>query len=437
MSESAHPLYISKVPTVISLCQLDTDVEKEKLLNRHDLPTSRLPRMTFAKRENLGKAKRVRSFGDLQHVPDLDDCSGSLDSMSPSEDEDAVMSRSSFDMTLLAKWEAAAEDDLFRYDVTSCPTKCLRGKYGFIAQLNEGRATKKRPTEFRVDQVCQGFDEAKFNFTKVSQKEVIFLFDESRSAASSFSYEAEVGNSSPNMVLINVSPIEYGHVLLVPSILDFLPQRIQPDYLLLALQMAAEASNPFFRIGYNSLGAYATINHLHFQAYYLAAAFPVERAPTVKLYEDRSCGSSIVVSKLSQYPVRGLVFEVGDSLSAMAELVGRFCMQLQSINQPFNIFIVDKGARVFVFPQCFSERMATQQVPDHIVDTGVNPAVFEISGHILLKRSHDYATFTEDDAWNLLAMASLPSKRFQEIIDSCLLRREHTVLHDISENGHE
>ncbi len=26
------------------------------------------------------------------------------------------------------------------------------GEYGFVTQLNEGRATKKRPTEFRVDQ---------------------------------------------------------------------------------------------------------------------------------------------------------------------------------------------------------------------------------------------------------------------------------------------
>jgi hypothetical protein len=29
--------------------------------------------------------------------------------------------------------------------------------------------------------------------------------------------------------------------------------------------MAAEAENPYFRLGYNSLGAFATINHLHFQ----------------------------------------------------------------------------------------------------------------------------------------------------------------------------
>ena len=53
-----------------------------------------------------------------------------------------------------------------------------------------------------------------------------------------------------------VSPTEYGHVLLVPRVLECLPQRIDHDSLLLALHLAAEIDH---------LGAFATINHLHFQ----------------------------------------------------------------------------------------------------------------------------------------------------------------------------
>jgi GDP-L-galactose phosphorylase len=77
---------------------------------------------------------------------------------------------------------------------------------------------------------------------------------------------------NPHVVLINVSPIEYGHVLLVPRILDSLPQQISPQTLQLALEMTAESDNPYFRCGYNSLGAYATINHLHFQVRRRASA---------------------------------------------------------------------------------------------------------------------------------------------------------------------
>lgn len=37
------------------------------------------------------------------------------------------------------------------------------------------------------------------------------------------------------------------------------------ETVLLALRFASEADNSYLRVGYNSLGAYATINHLHFQ----------------------------------------------------------------------------------------------------------------------------------------------------------------------------
>lgn len=61
------------------------------------------------------------------------------------------------DSVLLAEWEDRAEQGLFRYDVTACPTQLVPGAYGFIAQCNEGRASKKRPTEFQIDQVsCEG-----------------------------------------------------------------------------------------------------------------------------------------------------------------------------------------------------------------------------------------------------------------------------------------
>jgi GDP-L-galactose phosphorylase len=62
-----------------------------------------------------------------------------------------------------------------------------------------------------------------------------------------------------------VSPIGYCHVLLTPKIQDCLPQRIDEESFLIAMYVAREARNPFFRVGYNSLGGFATINHLHFQ----------------------------------------------------------------------------------------------------------------------------------------------------------------------------
>ena len=75
-----------------------------------------------------------------------------------------------------------------------------------------------------ASQVVQPFDAKKFNFTKALQKEVLFQF-EARASGAAVDYEplAPVG-ASPNLVFINVSPIEYGHVLLVPRALSNLPQ---------------------------------------------------------------------------------------------------------------------------------------------------------------------------------------------------------------------
>lgn len=76
-----------------------------------------------------------------------------LTALGGSDDDDLLGAQGLLDSILLAEWEDRSQQGLFRYDVTACPTKTVPGVYGFIAQFNEGRASKKRPTEFRVDQV--------------------------------------------------------------------------------------------------------------------------------------------------------------------------------------------------------------------------------------------------------------------------------------------
>ena len=79
-------------------------------------------------------------------------------------------------------------------------------------------------------QVNQPFDEGKFNFKKALQQEVLFQFDASAPGGLTYSASAPVSRS-PNLVFINISPIEYGHVLLVPRVLDGLNQVSLPALL--------------------------------------------------------------------------------------------------------------------------------------------------------------------------------------------------------------
>lgn len=317
------------------------------------------------------------------------------------------------DSLVLGEWEDRVQRGLFRYDVTACETKVIPGQHGFIAQLNEGRHLKKRPTEFRVDKVLQPFDENKFNFTKVGQEEVLFQFEASEDGEIQFFPSAPIDvENSPSVVAINVSPIEYGHVLLIPRILDCLPQRIDRESLLLAVHMAIEAGNPYFRLGYNSLGAFATINHLHFQAYYLAIPFPIEKAPTKKV---TTLNGGVKISELLNYPVRGLVFEGGDTVEILSNTVSDACICLQDNNIPYNVLISDCGKRIFLLPQCYAEKQALGEVSAELLDTQVNPAVWEISGHMVLKRKKDFEEASEENAWRLLAVVSLSEERFQEV----------------------
>ncbi|XP_051141013.1 GDP-L-galactose phosphorylase 1-like [Andrographis paniculata] len=393
-------LTIKRVPTVVSNYQ-ESNASSEDLKTRAQdcgrhclgnccLPVSTLPLYAFgtADSDNLGCFNGERSLV------------------------------SSLSNLLLGEWEDRMRRELFRYDIASCETKIISGEYGFVTQLNEGRHLKKRPTEFRVDKVLQPFDNNKFNFTKVGQEEVLFRFEPSQDGESHYfpSSPVHAENSSPSVVAINVSPIDYGHVLLIPHVSDCLPQEINHDGLLLALRFAKEASDPYFRVGYNSLGAFATINHLHFQAYYLAVCFPVEKSPTHRTmsssgpYETR-----VIVSDLQNYPVRGLVFEGGRNLRDLSDTVASSCIALQTKNIAFNLLISDCGRRVFLLPQCYAEKQARGEVEPELLETQVNPAVWEISGHMVLKRRKDFDEATEQSARRLLAEVSLSEEKFRRV----------------------
>ena len=163
----------------------------------------------------------------------------------------------------------------------------------------------------------------------------------------------------------------------------------------------------------------------------------------------------------------------------VAELVGTSCQRLTAANVPHNLFIADCGARVFLFPNCFAERKARGLIPEgahagldcawkrrpgaseqqglawpgmvcqlrsrlpasptltslphspsptlpshplrlpaDVLETQVDPAAWEIAGHIVLKRQQDYDAVTQDSAWRLLELASCSEERFAEV--ACL-----------------
>jgi len=452
------PLYMRKIESVVSMAQLLEDSEMPQIeikdLERltpdrkiNDVIGGYLPFVGYAstpqvETKTVKMMKRVNTLGTLHNpsaregsVPDVGDAN---DSNSASEENDDAAStesstesdgditnapvsnnplaKSYLDAIVMSGWEE--RKDLFRYDLSDTETKIVPGRFAFVAQLNEGRATKKRATEFRIDLVRQDFDDSRFHFGKALQHEALFQLGASRTRTSQYHLSARV-RRSPSLVLINVSPIEYGHVLLVPSVLDRIPQLVDASNLLLALHFADESANPQLRVGYNSLGAYGTINHMHYQAYYMSHAFPVELCETRDVVAPKpGCPDSAFVSvqEVLDYPARCLVFEVHDCLEALADVVGKVCEELAERNIPHNLLVCDRGHRVFLFPNHFSHMQAKGLVPEDVTETGVNPACFEIAGHMVMKRQEDYEALDEDMCTRMLSYCSVPDDAFEGIL---------------------
>ena len=89
------------------------------------------------------------------------------------------------------------------------------------------------------------------------------------------------------------------------------------------------------------------------QAYYVAVPFPVEKALTerVNIRMEKPDKRGMIISQLLNYPVRGLVFEGGNSMEDLSDVVASSCIHLQENSIPFNVLISDCGNRIFLFPQ--------------------------------------------------------------------------------------
>uniref|UniRef100_A0A8I6XM99 GDP-L-galactose phosphorylase 1 n=1 Tax=Hordeum vulgare subsp. vulgare TaxID=112509 RepID=A0A8I6XM99_HORVV len=224
-----------------------------------------------------------------------------------------------------------------------------------------------------MNQVLQPFHSEKFNFTKVKLEEVIFRFQETENdSAQYFDGAPPTVSASPSSILNNVRPIGYCHVLLIPQVQEYLQQRVDQESFLLAMYVTKEARNSFFRVRYNSLGALATINHLHFQAYYLKVQYPVEKVPTEEL---TVVGNGVSISQLVQYPVSGFVFEGGAGLEDLSQVVSNACIFLQENNRPFNVLISESAKRVFLPLQCYAEKRTSGKASQEFLDMTINPAL--------------------------------------------------------------
>ena len=123
-----------------------------------------------------------------------------------------------------------------------------------------------RASSEKVENIFREFDSGKFHFNKPFLRPEIL-------------WEGEWMNV-PLHVLYNKFPFAPYHLIIVPEPDLELPQYLVKEHHELIWQLVAEQAEIFtgFGVGYNSLGACASVNHLHFQSFVQQNKLPIEKS---------------------------------------------------------------------------------------------------------------------------------------------------------------
>lgn len=83
--------------------------------------------------------------------------------------------------------------------------------------------------------------------------------------------------------LVNNSPITKYHSLICPRLTDNQPQIITKESIEFAIDLITGLNDRSYRIGYNSLGAFSSVNHLHMHLINVPEKMYVEDAVSTQL----------------------------------------------------------------------------------------------------------------------------------------------------------
>jgi hypothetical protein len=278
------------------------------------------------------------------------------------------------------------------------------------------------------------FEPSRFNFNKANPAEIVASFVSTRDfAARAAAVEAAAnaamahtlhptaaalpttdpvaeGSTDSHPVLANVSPIMIGHCVVPLWATAGAPQVLTSAALSAAIEAAMSARA---RVGFNSLGAFASVNHLHVHIMYVSELprqrFPIEAAPLAHCIRRAGPtatepagivrGGDAVEIGLLDWPVPTFSFESADPVVAAGAAAALVAL-LNADEQPHSVLVVPAGAdapgdgvsfegapqrlhRVLVAPRQPQERFDPRL-------SGFNAAVCEVSSTLQLTQSPCY-----------------------------------------------
>lgn len=305
--------------------------------------------------------------------------------------------RSRLDLLLEEKWTAAQSLGVFRYDVRegSLQYRLIPGRFRFLVQFNPDRGTHRRRPQTTTG-LEMPFDDKLFNFMKANESETLFRVR----------IPVRMEMSCDASILVNNSPIEYCSSLLVPDPDRKLPQVLTSDSLLHALSFLAGSSCEDLRLGFNSLGAAASVNHLHWHVYRLNARLAIE---------EQAVSDDHV---LMHWPTPGFAFDIRtltfDALQSVVRKCMRYVTACRDLGLAYNLFATrtrdGNAIRLIVWP-----RKAEFGCKN---DMGLVAAFCEFSGFFIAKTKESFEQLMEESCIHLLSSVATEIDAIQRHVHS-------------------
>ncbi|KAE8296525.1 GDP-D-glucose phosphorylase 1 [Larimichthys crocea] len=319
-----------------------------------------------------------------------------------------------FDTTIQTGWTSRMDKGLFRYHLGDLQTRILPGQHGYVAQLNIQRGKERRKPQ-EILSIQQEFNAKQFNFNKINPEEIIFEMIK----------DCEGGNENGQLhepcqmvVLVNVSPLEFGHCLFVPDPSHCFPQVLTRFAIQAGIESVLLSSDPGFRVGFNSLGAFASVNHLHLHGYYLNHELTIESMPVKLLVPEKG------FYRMLDFPGGFLFYTESEQVEKVARAICRVTDFLVNGNVAHNLFFTRgcppcdriqkeedhrsrRGVRIAVWPRisCFGAKE----------ESAFNVALCELAGHLPFKNKKDYDDTTEKDVKDIIHRYLLSDAEFDTL----------------------
>eukprot|EP01060_Flectonema_neradi_P007065 TRINITY_DN14891_c0_g1_i1.p1 TRINITY_DN14891_c0_g1~~TRINITY_DN14891_c0_g1_i1.p1 ORF type:complete len:396 (+),score=38.85 TRINITY_DN14891_c0_g1_i1:47-1234(+) len=305
------------------------------------------------------------------------------------------------DKAIMFSWRKKHEsNNVFKYQLgTSLEpliTRYLGDNLSMVVQQAVGRS-KKRKLNKIIKSVGEPFNEKGFHFFKIKGREVLGKLSTSGERFLELNLQnkqdvpvKEFIAPDQNLIIVNTNPFAAFHILIIPEIGLGHSQKLTHSSLLMALGFADTCSS-YLKLVYNSIGAGASVNHHHWQGFYLKSTLPIEKAKTKQLF----IANGVLIQEILGWPIRSFKL-TSDSRARLADAVFRIVEELLRTNTAHNILITDKGSSVVVVPR---------KIGNYPDVTKKQVAAMEVLGFWIIPNEEEYKSLTPDSAHSFLAGA--------------------------------